>query len=81
MTNARAVKDELMKRGHKLEDANTLMLTHMIVFLLYRDDLTTVQVADIIENAEKERKKSIIVNAVTVISIVIFVVVLKKIVG
>lgn len=78
MTNAGAVKDELMKRGHKAEDANTLMWTHMSVYLRYHDDRTAEQVADMIENAEKERKKSIIVNAVTVIAIVIFVVLLKK---
>lgn len=78
MTNAGAVKDVLMKRGHTPEDANTLMWTHMSVYLRYHDDRTAEQVADMIEIAEKERKKSIIINAVTVIAIVIFVIVLKK---
>lgn len=78
MTNAGAVKDELKRRGHSPEDANTLLWTHMSVYLRYHDDRTAEQVADMIEIAEKERKKSIIVNAVTVIAIVIFVVVLKK---
>ena len=78
MTNAGAVKDELMTRGHTPEDANTLMWTHMSVYLRYHDDRTAEQVADMIEIAEKERKKSIIINAVTVIAIVIFVVLMKK---
>ena len=47
----------------------------------YHDDRTAEQVADLIENAEKERKKRIIVNAVGVIASVIFVVVLKKFCG
>lgn len=78
MTNAGAVKDELKKRGHNSEEADTLMWTHMSVYLRYHDDRTAEQVADMIEIAEKERKKSIIINAVTVIAIVIFVVLLKK---
>lgn len=78
MTSVGAVKDELKRRGHNPEEANSLMWTHMSVFFRYRDDLTTEQMVDKIEIAEKERKKSIIVNAVTVIAIVIFVVVLKK---
>lgn len=78
MTSVGAVKDELIRRGHKPEEANTLMWTHMGVFFRYRDESTTEHVADLIEKAEKERKKSIIVNAVTVIAIVIFVVLLKK---
>lgn len=78
MTNAGAVKDELMKRGHTPEETNTLMWTHISVYLRYHDDLTAEQVADKIEAVEKERKKSIVVNAVTVIAIVIFVVLLKK---
>lgn len=78
MTNAGAVKDELKKRGHNSEEADTLMWTHMSVYLRYHDDRTAEQVADMIEIADKERKKSIIVNAVTVIAIVIFVIVLKK---
>ena len=78
MTSVGAVKDELKRRGHSPEEANSLMWTHMSVFFRYRDDLSTEHLADKIEHAEKERKKSIIVNAVTVIAIVIFVVVLKK---
>lgn len=78
MTNAGAVKDELKRRGYKSEEADTLMWTHMHIYLRYHDDRTAEQVADSIEAAEKERKKSIIVNAVTVIAIVIFVVILKK---
>ena len=78
MTSVGAVKDELKRRGHKPEEANSLMWTYMHLFFRYRDDLTTEQMVDKIETAEKERKKSIIVNAVTVIAIVIFVVVLKK---
>jgi len=78
MTNAGAVKDELKRRGHESEEADTLLWTHMSVYLRYHDDRTAEQVADMIENAEKERKKSIIVNAVTVIAIVIFVVLMKK---
>lgn len=78
MTSVGAVKDELKRRGHSPEEANTLMWTHMHLFFSYRDDLTTDQVVDKIEAAEKERKKSIVVNAVTVIAIVIFVVLLKK---
>ena len=62
-----AVKDVLMKRGHNPEDANTLIRTHMSVYLRYHDDRTAEQVADLIENAEKERKKSIIKKAVKVI--------------
>ena len=81
MTNAGAVKDELKRRGHDSEEADTLMWTHMSVYLRYHDDRTAEQVADMIENAEKERKKRIIVNAVTVIAIVIFVVLLKKFSG
>lgn len=80
MTNARAVKDELKKRGHKSEEADTLMWTHMSVYLRYHDDRTAEQVADMIENAEKERKKSIVVNAVAVIAIVIFAVLLINLV-
>lgn len=78
MTNAGAVKAELKRRGHNPEEADTLMWTHMSVYLLYHDDRTAEQVADLIESAEKERKKRIIINAVTVIAIVIFVVLLKK---
>lgn len=78
MTNVGAVKDELKRRGHKPEEANSLMWTHMHLFFRYRDDLTTEQMVDKIEAAEKERKKSVIINAATVIAIVIFVVVLKK---
>lgn len=78
MTSVGAVKDELKRRGHSPEEANSLMWTHMSVFFRYRDESTTEYVADKIEAAEKERKKSIVVNAVTVIAIVVFVVLLKK---